>query len=201
MNGPSFRVRVESSIRSIPRETWDACASGIPTGGAGAKRLGRFKNSHASPATAVNPFVTHDFLASLEEAGAATARTGWLGRHLLVEDETGTALAAMPGYLKNHSRGEYVFDQGWAEAYERAGGEYYPKLQVAVPCTPLTGPRLLARPGRLAQAVRGGLEDALVQVTNQSELSSVHVTFLTAPEWRMLGARGFLQRTDQQFHW
>ena len=103
--------------------------------------------------------------------------------------------------MKSHSRGEYVFDHGWAEAFERAGGDYYPKLQVAVPFTPVTGPRLLARPGPTADAVRGALADALVELTSSNDLSSAHVTFLTEPEWRALGARDFLQRTDQQFHW
>jgi hypothetical protein len=103
--------------------------------------------------------------------------------------------------VKSHSRGEYVFDYGWADAFERAGGDYYPKLQVAVPFTPVTGPRLFARPGELADAVRGGLADALTELTQASELSSAHISFLTEPEWRALGERGFLQRTDQQFHW
>ena len=103
--------------------------------------------------------------------------------------------------MKSHSHGEYVFDQGWAEAFEHAGGEYYPKLQVAVPFTPVTGPRLLARPGPLAEQVRGALADALAEITTANELSSAHVTFLTEGEWNALGQRGFLQRTDQQFHW
>jgi predicted N-acyltransferase len=106
-----------------------------------------------------------------------------------------------PCYLKSHSRGEYVFDQGWAEAFERAGGDYYPKLQVAVPFTPVTGPRLLARPGPLQAAGRQALSQALVDVTDQNNLSSAHVTFATADESRLLGEQGFLQRTDQQFHW
>jgi hypothetical protein len=110
-------------------------------------------------------------------------------------------LGATPCYVKSHSRGEYVFDHGWAEAFERAGGDYYPKLQVAVPFTPAAGPRLLARPGQLAKAVRGGLADALVEITTASGLSSAHITFLTEPEWRALGERGFLLRNDQQFHW
>ncbi len=103
--------------------------------------------------------------------------------------------------MKSHSHGEYVFDQGWADAFERAGGDYYPKLQVAVPFTPVTGPRLLARPGPLADQVRVALADSLAEITTASELSSAHVTFLTEPEWRALGERGYLQRTDQQFHW
>ena len=128
-------------------------------------------------------------------------RTGWQPRHLLAEDASGALLGCAPCYVKSHSRGEYVFDHGWAEAFERAGGDYYPKLQVAVPFTPVTGPRLLARPGPQAEAVRGGLAEALAQVTASSGLSSAHVTFLTEAEWQMLGDRGFLQRTDQQFHW
>jgi predicted N-acyltransferase len=137
----------------------------------------------------------------LETSASVGGRTGWQPRHLLAEGVDGALLGAAPCYVKVHSRGEYVFDQGWAEAYERAGGNYYPKLQVAVPFTPVTGPRLLARPGPLAEAVRGSLADALVQIAAQSELSSAHVTFVTESEWATLGARGFLQRTDQQFHW
>jgi predicted N-acyltransferase len=140
-------------------------------------------------------------LSSLEASFSVGERTGWQPRHLLVEAADGSLLGAAPCYVKSHSRGEYVFDQGWAEAFERAGGDYYPKLQVAVPFTPVTGPRLLARPGPLAEAVRGALADALVEITTASELSSAHVTFLTEPEWRALCERGFLQRTDQQFHW
>jgi predicted N-acyltransferase len=103
--------------------------------------------------------------------------------------------------VKSHSQGEYVFDHGWAEAFERAGGQYYPKLLVAVPFTPATGPRLLARSGPLADQIRGALADALAEITTASELSSAHVNFLTEAEWTLLGRRGYLQRTDQQFHW
>ena len=131
-----------------------------------------------------NPFISHDFLSSLEASFSVGGRTGWQPRHLLAEGADGTLLGAAPCYVKSHSRGEYVFDHGWAEAFERAGGDYYPKLQVAVPFTPVTGPRLLARPGPLAEPVRGGLADALVEITTASELSSAHVTFLTEPEWR-----------------
>ena len=137
----------------------------------------------------------------MEASASVGARTGWQPRHLLAEDAKGTLLGAVPCYVKTHSRGEYVFDAGWAEAYERAGGNYYPKLQGATPFTPVTGPRLLARPGPLAEAVRGALGDALAEITAASELSSAHVTFLTEPESRLLAKRGFLQRTDQQFHW
>ncbi len=107
----------------------------------------------------------------------------------------------MPCYVKSHSRGEYVFDRGWAEAYERVGGAYYPKLQVAVPFTPVTGPRLLVRAGSQADTVRAALAAGLVELCGQLEASSVHVTFLPEAESRFLATQGFLQRTDQQFHW
>ena len=128
-------------------------------------------------------------------------RTGWQPRHLLAENVAGELLGAAPCYAKTHSRGEYVFDHNWAEAFERAGGDYYPKLQVAVPFTPVTGPRLLVRAGSQSDAVRCGLADALVEITTASEISSAHVTFLTKEEWQTLGQRNFLCRTDQQFHW
>ncbi|MCW5732471.1 MAG: N-acetyltransferase [Alphaproteobacteria bacterium] len=147
-----------------------------------------------------NPFISYEFLNALEVSGSTTARTGWQPQHLILEDETGRALGAAPCYLKSHSRGEYVFDRGWAEAYERAGGQYYPKLQVSVPFTPVTGPRLLARPGPQAGHIRDALAEALAKLTDANDLSSAHVTFCTEPEWRMLGERGYLQRTDQQFH-
>jgi predicted N-acyltransferase len=148
-----------------------------------------------------NPFVSHDFLSALEQSNSVGGRSGWQPRHLLAETTGGALLGAAPCYVKTHSRGEYVFDDGWAEAFERAGGDYYPKLQVAVPFTPVTGPRLLTRPGPLADSVGGALADALTEITNENGLSSAHVTFLSEPEWRALGERGFLQRTDQQFHW
>jgi len=148
-----------------------------------------------------NPFITYDFLSSLEESGAATARTGWLGRHLLVEDENGSVLAAQPVYLKNHSRGEYVFDHGWAEAFESAGGHYYPKLQIAVPFTPVTGPRLLVRPGPSADAAREALVAAGLQLVKREKASSLHVTFPLESEWKYLTGLGLLARTDRQFHW
>jgi predicted N-acyltransferase len=121
--------------------------------------------------------------------------------HLLAEDAQGSLFGAVPCYVKSHSRGEYVFDHGWAEAYERAGGSYYPKLQVSVPFTPATGRRLLARAGPQAEAVRAHLADALTDICRRCGASSVHVTFPTEPEWDLLAARGYLKRTHQQFHW
>ena len=229
MNGPTLRVRVEPSIRSIPAETWDACANAVPIGidssneasngrerfkkqreasvttrkkkAAAINSESKFKPTSTLEDDSSNPFITHDFLASLEESGAATARTGWLGRHMLVEDENGAVLAAQPVYLKNHSRGEYVFDQGWAEAFERAGGNYYPKLQVAVPFTPVTGPRLLVRPSPSADAARQALVAASLELVKRERASSLHVTFPLESEWKRLTDLGLLARTDRQFHW
>ena len=200
-------IRLAQSLAEVPAAAWDACAGGDPICGGGmATPVKLTSEDNYSPQLSTrgyldNPFVSHDFLSSLEASNSVGARAGWQPRHLLAEDESGLLLGAAPCYVKTHSRGEYVFDHGWAEAFERAGGDYYPKLQVAVPFTPVTGPRLLARPGPLAEAVRGGLAEALAEVTKSNGLSSAHVTFLTEPEWRLLGERGFLQRTDHQFHW
>src|SRR5262249_41053643 len=128
------------------------------------------------------------------------ARTGWQPQHLAVE--SGDAiLGVMPCYLKTHSRGEYVFDHAWADAFERAGGRYYPKLQVSVPFTPASGRRLLVHPAADPDSVRAGLAAGLIELARLRDASSAHLTFLTESEWRFLGAQGFLQRTDQQFHW
>jgi predicted N-acyltransferase len=150
---------------------------------------------------AANPFTSHEFLHALEVSKSATGRTGWLPQHLLVETGQGEIIGAAPCYLKSHSRGEYVFDWGWADAYERAGGSYYPKLQVSVPFTPATGTRLLARADADAAQVRSALAAGLAELCRLREASSAHVTFMTQPEWELLGGCGFLQRTDQQFHW
>jgi predicted N-acyltransferase len=128
-------------------------------------------------------------------------RAGWQPFHLLAEGAKGALLGTVPCYVKSHSRGEYVFDDGWADAYERAGGRYYPKLQVSVPFTPATGRRLLVPAGPQAAAVQAALADALVDICRRADASSVHVTFPTEPEWDLLGSRGFLKRTHQQFHW
>jgi len=154
-----------------------------------------------SEETGFNPFLSHAFLDALETSGCATRKTGWVPRHLVLEDEQGTVLGAVPAYLKSHSQGEYVFDHGWADAFYRAGGEYYPKLQVSVPFTPATGRRFLVGPGLNREAGLQALAAGLVQVCQRTGASSVHATFLTGPEWDMLGELGYLQRTDQQFHW
>lgn len=149
---------------------------------------------------AYNPFVSHAFLSSLEESGSAVPRTGWQGHHLLLESDSGDLLGALPCYLKSHSQGEYVFDQGWADAFERAGGAYYPKLQCSVPFTPATGPRLLAQPGENELAIKFALASGLKQVARRLDVSSAHATFVDEADLPVFLEEGYLHRTDQQFH-
>jgi predicted N-acyltransferase len=176
------RVEVMPRIADIAPEAWDACAN---------PELQTF-----------NPFLAHAFLKALEDAGAVGGRSGWLPQHLTLKRGSDPTLwACAPCYLKSHSQGEYVFDRGWAEAYERAGGRYYPKLQIAVPFTPVPGRRLLARPGPEAESNAVLLAAAAVELVERNDLSGLHLTFLTEKEWSRLGERGFLKRTDQQFHW
>ena len=182
-----LRIRIASSLAEIPAAAWDACAAS--------------STEFSTRGQVDNPFVSHAFLSALEQSKSVGPRTGWQPQHLIAETPEGEILGVAPCYAKSHSKGEYVFDHGWADGFERAGGDYYPKLQVAVPFTPVTGPRLLARPGATAESVRGALGDALAEITKANGLSSAHVTFLTKDEWDLLGARGYLQRTDQQFHW
>jgi len=180
-----LRIRVLPAIGDVPASAWDACANPASN----------------SQDQIYNPFISHAFLNALEVSGSATARTGWQPQHLIAETEDGAVLGAMPAYLKSHSRGEYVFDAGWAEAYERAGGSYYPKVQVSVPFTPATGRRLLVPSGENADLIRRGLASGLIELANMRHASSVHVTFAPEDEWRLLGEIRFLQRNDQQFHW
>jgi uncharacterized protein len=181
-----LRIRVVPKIADVPAHAWDACANPAQA------------NSQDRP---YNPFISHAFLLALEASFSASARAGWQPQHLVAETQDGAIVGVAPCYLKSHSRGEYVFDGGWAEAYERAGGSYYPKLQVSVPFTPATGRRLLAAPGPEADAIRGALASGLIELARLREASSVHVTFAPQDEWRLLGECGYLQRTDQQFHW
>jgi uncharacterized protein len=174
--GDGVTVKVVPEIADIPAAEWDACAGDD------------------------NPFLSHAFLEALEASGSATAETGWLPQHLALQDEDGRLVAAVPLYLKTHSYGEYVFDWGWASAYEQAGGRYYPKLQCAVPFTPVTGPRLLLRPDA-GPAAADTLIAAMIELARRHKVSSLHITFPTEPEWERLGKAGFLQRVGQQFHW
>jgi predicted N-acyltransferase len=179
-DGDAYTIRVIDRIAEIPAASWDACAG--PD----------------------NPFLSHAFLDALEASGSATAETGWLPQHLALEDAGGRILGVAPLYLKGHSYGEYVFDHGWADAYERAGGRYYPKLLSAVPFTPVTGPRLLFDPA-MGPAGRAATADALIQgmleLARRHKVSSVHVTFPTEGDWERFAAAGFLQRIGQQYHW
>jgi uncharacterized protein len=207
MSAKELRIRVVPAIRDVPAAAWDACANPAETAPDGpplaAEAEAPCPAEPPSPhlAEAYNPFTSHAFLAALEASASATARTGWQPQHLVAEGEDGEIVGVVPCYLKSHSRGEYVFDRGWAEAYEHAGGSYYPKLQVSVPFTPASGRRLLVRPGPGADDIRAGLAAGLVELCRLRDASSVHVTFAPVEEWRLLGARGFLLRTDQQFHW
>lgn len=188
-------ITVLSSLGEIARADWDACANPDPVNG-----LQGVPQSGDGVTHPYNPFVSHDFLWSLEECGATSRRSGWASQHLVLSGEDGRPAAVVPCYLKSHSMGEYVFDHGWAEAYEQAGGRYYPKLQVSVPFTPVTGQRLLVRPGPEAERNRAILAQGLVTLARRHAISSVHVTFATEDDWTFLGRSDFLLRTDRQFH-
>jgi predicted N-acyltransferase len=194
-----LRIRTIPSLGDVAAAAWDACAN--PPGVASAAATAFVGCSGNGGEFPYNPFISHAFLSSLEASKSVCNRTGWQPRHLLAETAEGDVLGVVPCYLKSHSRGEYVFDYGWAEAYERAGGSYYPKLQVSVPFTPANGRRILARPGPRVAEVREALASALIELCGRLGTSSVHATFLTEPDRALLSSHGFLLRTDQQFHW
>jgi predicted N-acyltransferase len=168
-----WTVRLSMSVASLDKADWDACAGDA------------------------NPFVGHDFLSILEESGSVGAGTGWSPAPITVEDASGAILACAPAYLKSHSQGEYVFDHGWAEAWQRAGGDYYPKLQICAPFSPVPGPRLLARDADAAAGLMKGIE----AVTEQNQLSSAHATFIAPDEVDRFRAGGWLIRQGTQYHW
>jgi predicted N-acyltransferase len=174
--GETITLRVHGAIAEIAPEAWDACAG------------------------AINPTVSHVFLNALEESGSASARSGWAPQHLSFSDPAGRVVGAVPMYLKSHSYGEYVFDWGWADAYERSGGRYYPKLLSAVPFTPVPGPRLLIAPGAPIETKRH-LVAGMVELTKQRQISSLHVNFPETEDFEAFGEAGFLPRIGQQFHW
>ena len=178
-----YTLRTVNDIAEIPAAEWDGCAN--------------------PPGVTVNPFVGHAFLHALEASGSVHPRTGWLPYHAILEDREGRVAGLAPLYVKGHSQGEYVFDHGWAEAFEHAGGQYYPKLLGAVPFTPAAGRRMLVRPEpeRDGDEVETHLVAGCVEVARQLEVSSLHFNFLEADQWERLGRLGFLRRTDQQFHW
>ncbi|SFS04584.1 GNAT family N-acetyltransferase [Sphingomonas jatrophae] len=166
-------ARMERGVAAFPADEWDACAGDT------------------------NPFVSHAFLSALEESGSATGRTGWQPVPIAVDGADGRAAAILPAYAKSHSQGEYVFDHAWADALERAGGRYYPKLQIAVPFSPVPGPRLLLRDASLAPALLAAAE----AVVEQNGLSSAHATFVAPEQVPLFEAAGWLIRADRQFHW
>jgi uncharacterized protein len=174
-------VSVHRRIAEIGREAWDACA--------------------AAPDYAANPFVSYDFLDIAEESGCASPRTGWAPQHLAVRDEAGAVAAVAPLYLKSHSQGEYIFDHSWADAYERAGGRYYPKLLSAAPFSPVTGPRLLVREDVDRDSGRRMLLSGAITLCDRMSVSTFGVNFPSEDEWRFMGEEGMLLRQNQQYHW
>ncbi|WP_213980718.1 GNAT family N-acetyltransferase [Sphingomonas sp. dw_22] len=173
MSVTPLTARIADGVASLPSAEWDACAG------------------------AANPFVSHAFLSILERSGSAGVQAGWQPLPIVIDGANGKAAAIAPAYAKTHSQGEYVFDHGWADAWEQAGGHYYPKIQVAVPFTPVPGPRLLLRDAALAPALIGAIE----AVTDQNRLSSAHVTFLEESQLGWFEAAGWLIRSGTQFHW
>ncbi|MER9436443.1 GNAT family N-acetyltransferase [Mesorhizobium sp. M0618] len=179
-----YSIRVAAGIGAFTCDEWNGFAG----------------TARGDSETSYNPLVSFAFLSALEDSGCAVRRTGWQGHHLRLEDGQGRLLGAVPCYLKSHSQGEYVFDHGWSDAFERAGGRYYPKLQSAVPFSPVTGPRLLVSKGEDSAKVKAGLVAGLKAVTQKLGVSSAHVTFAQESDVEVLEAAGFLHRTDQQFH-
>jgi uncharacterized protein len=169
-------ARVHAGIAEVPAAQWDACAGGV------------------------NPSISHAFLSSLEDSGSAVPRTGWTPQHLSLATPGGPVLGVAPLYAKTHSYGEYIFDYGWADAYERAGGRYYPKLLCAVPFTPVPGPRILLHP-RAPAETRDQLILAMLELAARRRISSLHVNFPAFTDAEALSKAGFLQRIGQQFHW
>ncbi|MBT6314824.1 MAG: GNAT family N-acetyltransferase, partial [Alphaproteobacteria bacterium] len=176
-SGPIIEVRIQERIADIPKADWDACAGQD------------------------NPFTSYDFLSALEESGSVDVAEGWLPRHVVAHAPDGVLAAVAPLYLKGHSQGEYVFDHGWAQAWERAGGDYYPKLVCATPFTPATGRRLLVRPEVDQEQYEAALISAMLQLVDNSGVSSLHINFLTKGEWDRTAEYGLIQRTGQQYHW
>ncbi len=166
-------ARIAEGVASIPAAQWDACAG------------------------TANPFLSHAFLSALEASGSVGAGTGWQALPIVIEDAHGIPAAIAPAYAKSHSQGEYVFDHAWADAFEHAGGRYYPKIQVAAPFTPVPGPRLLLRDPALAPALIAGIE----ALTDNNRLSSAHATFVDEAQLPLFEQAGWLVRAGTQFHW
>src|SRR3984885_7877202 len=205
MDSSEITLEAVASVSQVPAADWDACANpAVPANSIQAldtlASSDPAVDSCAGSKTPYTPFVSHAFFSSLEASGSAVARTGWGPRHLLARLD-GEIVGLVPCFLKSHSQGEYVFDRGWADAYERAGGRYYPKLQASVPFPPATGPRLLIRDGMDRERIGDALARGLMALCDATKASSAHVTFAREAESKFLAGHGFLQRNDQQFHW
>jgi len=183
MDQAQIEIQVLPSLSRIAAEAWDSCA--CPEAAEGGRPD--------------DPFTTHRFLLALEESGSVGRGTGWQPQYLTAYLD-GMLVAAAPMYAKSHSQGEYIFDHSWAHAYERAGGRYYPKLQIAVPFTPATGRRFLVRPGYEGIG-QSALVQGAVQLAADNGISSLHVTFCTGDEAEAGAEMGLMARTSQQFHW
>ena len=181
MDDMTTRIRLLTSLSEVAEAQWDAVAN--------------------PPGLPYDPFLSWAFLEAMESSGAATPETGWTPCHLIAEDPSGQVRAAMPLYAKTHSQGEFVFDHAWADAYYRAGGDYYPKLLNAVPFTPVTGRRLLVPPGPDSLKLQQALLLGAIQVAEQNDFSSLHLNFISAEAAETLQQDGLMIRTDQQFHW
>ena len=168
-----IHARVADDIASLPADQWDACAGSN------------------------NPFVFHAFLSAMELSGSVGPGTGWKSLPIVIEDGAGEIAACLPSYLKSHSQGEYIFDQQWAHAFEQAGGQYYPKIQIAAPFSPVPGPRLLLRDRALAVPLLKAAE----QLARNNGISSVHATFVDEDQLDYFREAGSMIRTDSQFHW
>lgn len=179
----TFAVRALNRISDIPANVWDVCAN--PGG-------------EANP---FDPFVSHAFLNALEKSGCVSEQTGWKPFHLVLENEHKQIIALAPAYLKSHSQGEYVFDSGWADALYRAGGNYYPKLLIAVPFSPVTGRRLLIHPQAEPELAANHLLKGFAAICERNQISSVHINFMPKSEWKTAAQAGYMQRVDQQYHW
>ena len=181
MDDTAFKARIITGLSDVVPEAWNRLAN--------------------PPALSYDPFLTWEFLEALEATGAARPETGWSPCHVLVEGPNDELLAAMPLYAKTHSQGEFVFDHSWADAYERAGGHYFPKLLCAVPFTPVTGRRFLISPGPDQERLQNALLSAALQIAAQNDFSSLHINFIEPDFATQMDATGLLIRTDQQFHW
>ncbi|MBU2606957.1 MAG: GNAT family N-acetyltransferase [Alphaproteobacteria bacterium] len=181
MDDSALKITIVPALADVSPDEWNAVAN--------------------PPGERYDPFLSWEFLEAMESSGAATPTTGWVPRHLLIRGDNGRLRAAMPLYAKMHSRGEFVFDQSWADAYERAGGAYYPKLLTAVPFTPVTGRRRLVPKGPDEAQLKAALLTGAIQLAEENDLSSLHINFVDTDDAEILANTGLLSRTDQQFRW